>query len=117
MCVLPPPNWVISVSTGAVLSVRPESRRSTIPACSRSARVKQVRAKNCVGVAIVLRRRPGHDLLERDGELVRVERAAFADFLARRGDLVPGFHGDPPTVSACGRTGRPPVCFSRARLA
>ena len=60
-------------------------------------------------VAIVLRRRPGHDLLEGDGELVRVERAAFADFLARRGDLVPGFHCDPPTVSACGRTGRPPV--------
>ena len=41
-------------------------------------------------VAIVLRRRPGHDLLEGDGELVRVERAAFADFLARCGDLVPG---------------------------
>ena len=64
-------------------------------------------------VAIVLRRRPGHDLLEGDGELVRVERAAFADFLARRGDLVPGFHGDPPTVSACGRTGRPPVFQAR----
>ena len=45
--VLPPPNCVISVSTGAVLSVFPDSRRSTMPACSRSARVKQVRAKNC----------------------------------------------------------------------
>src|SRR3970040_896639 len=30
-------------------------------------------------VAIVFRRRPGHDLLEGDGELVRVERAAFAN--------------------------------------
>ena len=39
----------MSVSTGAVFSVRPESRRSTIPACSRSARVKEVRAKNWSG--------------------------------------------------------------------
>ena len=60
-------------------------------------------------IAIVLRRGPGHDLLEGDGELVRVERPAFTDFLARRGDLVPGLQCDPPTVSACGRTGRPPV--------
>lgn len=47
--VLPPPNWVIRVSTGAVLSVFPESLRSTMPACSRRALVKQVRAKNCFG--------------------------------------------------------------------
>ena len=39
----------MSVRTGAVFSVLPESRRSTMPACSRSARVKQVRAKNCAG--------------------------------------------------------------------
>ena len=49
VCVLPPPNCVISVSTGAAFAVRPDSRRSTIPACSVSARVKQVRAKNCAG--------------------------------------------------------------------
>ena len=36
--------------TGAVLSVRPDKRRSTIPVCSRSARVKQVRAKNWSGL-------------------------------------------------------------------
>jgi hypothetical protein len=47
--VLPPPNWVMSVMTGAVFAVSPESRRRTIPACSRSARVKHVRAKNCFG--------------------------------------------------------------------
>ena len=60
-------------------------------------------------IAVVLRRRAGDDLLQRDGELVGVERAAFADFLARGGDLVPGLHRDPPTVSACERTDRPPV--------
>ena len=49
VCVLPPPNCVMRVMTGAVSVVRPASRRSTIPACSRSARVKQVRAKNCSG--------------------------------------------------------------------
>ena len=32
--VLPPPNWVMRDSTGAALSVRPDSRRSTVPVCS-----------------------------------------------------------------------------------
>ena len=47
--VLPPPNWVISVRTGAVFSVRPDRRLSTMPECSVKARVKQVREKNCSG--------------------------------------------------------------------
>jgi len=42
-------------------------------------------------IAVVLRRRAGDHLFERDGELVRVERAALADFPARSGDFVPGF--------------------------
>ena len=37
-----------------------------------------------VGLPVVLRGRPGDDLFQVDGELVRVERPAFADFLARR---------------------------------
>ena len=49
VCVLPPPNCVMRVMTGAAPAVRPASRRSTIPACSRSARVKQVRAKKGSG--------------------------------------------------------------------
>ena len=48
--VLPPPNWVISVRTGAVFSVRPDRRLSTMPECSVKARVKQVREKNRVVV-------------------------------------------------------------------
>src|SRR2546428_10308840 len=55
-------------------------------------------------IAIVLRRGSRQDLLEGDGELVRVERAALSDLLAWRRDLVPGLHADPPTVSACVRT-------------
>ena len=47
--ILPPPNCVTSVITGDVLAVCPARRRSTIPACSRSARVKHVRAKNAPG--------------------------------------------------------------------
>ncbi len=38
--VLPPPNWVINVITGAVFSVLLDRRRRTIPECSVSARVK-----------------------------------------------------------------------------
>ena len=49
MCVLPPPICVTSVCTGAVFSVLPARRRSTRPELSRSARVKQVREKNCSG--------------------------------------------------------------------
>jgi hypothetical protein len=46
---LPPPNSVIRVRTGAVPSVRPPSRRSTIPTCSVRARVKTFRLKNFSG--------------------------------------------------------------------
>ena len=92
VCVLPPPNWVMSVSTGAVLAVlagEPAQHHARVLA----QRPREAGAREeLLGFAIVLRRGPGHDLLESDGELVRVERAAFADFLARRGDLVPGFH-------------------------
>ena len=48
-CVLPPPNCVTSVITGDVFAVFPASRRSTMPVWPRSARVKQVRAKNARG--------------------------------------------------------------------
>lgn len=41
------------------------------------------------GIAVVFRRRASYHLFQGDGELVRVERAAFADFLARCGDFVP----------------------------
>ena len=47
--VLPPPNWVIRVSTGAVFSVPPERRRSTMAVWSFRAWVKQVREKNWAG--------------------------------------------------------------------
>src|SRR5439155_15359559 len=60
-------------------------------------------------IAVVLWRGAGHDLLEGNGELVRVERAALPDFLAWRGNLVPGLHADPPKVSACVRTAQPPA--------
>ena len=41
-------------------------------------------------VAVVGRRRPADHLLQGDGELVRIERTAFADLLAGERDLVPG---------------------------
>ena len=86
----------MSVSTGAVFSVSPgepaQHHARVLAQCPREAGAGEELRR----VAVVLRRRPGHDLLEGDGELVRVERAAFADFLARRRDLVPGFHCDPP---------------------
>src|SRR5579885_1000121 len=43
-------------------------------------------------VAIILRRCSCHNLLERDGELIRIERPPFSNFLARRGDFVPRLH-------------------------
>ena len=46
-------------------------------------RGKQVQAKNAARIAVVGRRRADDDLLQGDGELVRVERAAFADLFAR----------------------------------
>src|SRR5262245_55626696 len=59
---------------------------------SREARAREEQRR----VTVVLGRSPGHDLLERNGELVRVERAALAYFFARSRDLVPGLHADPP---------------------
>jgi hypothetical protein len=49
VCVLPPPNWVMSVSTGAVFSVstgQPPQHHARVLA---QRPVKQVRAKNCAG--------------------------------------------------------------------
>ncbi|HEX5082910.1 MAG TPA: hypothetical protein VFY40_12765 [Blastocatellia bacterium] len=39
----------LSVITGAAFSVFPDNRRIIIPECSRKARVKQFRLKNCNG--------------------------------------------------------------------
>ena len=44
-------------------------------------------------IAVVLRRRAGHHLLQGDGELVRAERPPFAHLLAQRDDFVPGVYG------------------------
>ena len=58
-----------------------------LPQGAREARAREERLR----VAVVRWSRPGHDLLKGDGELVRVERTSFADFLARECNLVPGF--------------------------
>ena len=47
--VFPPPNWVMSESTGAALSVCPDSLLRTVPACSVRDWVKYVLEKNCSG--------------------------------------------------------------------
>ena len=44
-------------------------------------------------IAVVCRGGLGYDLLKGDGELVRAERAAFADFLAERYDFIPRVEG------------------------
>ena len=44
-------------------------------------------------IAIVLRRRSRHHLLQRDGELVRAERPPLAHLLAQGDDFVPGVYG------------------------
>ena len=51
-------------------------------------------------VFVVLRRGAGYHLLQRNGELVRIERPPFPDFFARLRDLVPGLH----SATCCGRT-------------
>src|SRR5262245_35547473 len=43
-------------------------------------------------VIIVFRRIASYDSLERDGELIRVERPALSDLFTRQGNLIPGFH-------------------------
>src|SRR5262249_25630871 len=45
-----------------------------------------------LGVLVILWCRSRHDLLEGDGKLIRIERAALADFRPRRRYFVPGFH-------------------------
>jgi hypothetical protein len=49
-------------------------------------------AEELLGLAIVFRCFARDYLLQGDGKLVGIERAAFADFRARRCDLVSGFH-------------------------
>jgi hypothetical protein len=46
---------------------------------------------------IVLGRRTRDDLLQRDRELIGVERAALANLTAQRGDSVPGLHAPTPS--------------------
>lgn len=43
-------------------------------------------------VAIIFRRVSRDDLFQSDGEFVRIERAAFSNFLSRRCNFVPGIH-------------------------
>jgi hypothetical protein len=60
------------------------------------------------GLAIVFRRCAGDDLFEGNGEFVRVEGAAFADFLPWGDDSVPGLHSWDLlwlTTTAAGRCG------------
>lgn len=45
-----------------------------------------------LGLQVILRCSPGNDLLQVDGELVRVKRAAFSHFLARFSNFVSRFH-------------------------
>jgi hypothetical protein len=52
-------------------------------------------------VAVVLRGGAGHHLLQVDGELVRVEGPAFADFLTGADHFVPRFHEIGPTRIGC----------------
>ena len=53
-----------------------------MPACSCNARVKQVREKNWVWIAVIQGSRAGDHLLQGDSEFVRAEGTAFADFSA-----------------------------------
>lgn len=82
----------MSVRTGAVFSVRPgqapqhHARMLCQGAGEAGAREELLR------VAVVPRRRPGHNLLERDSELVGAERPPLPDLLAKLDDLVPGPH-------------------------
>ena len=68
-------------------------------------------------VPVVRRRSPGHHLFQRNGELVRAERPAFADLLAGSDDLVPGVHRHCVFLSSSGFPqaetdhGRPPGRF------
>ena len=102
--VLPPPNWVMRDSTGAALSVLPDSRRRTVPVCSVRDWVKYVLEKNCSGVLVVGWSLPVHHLVKGDGELVRVEGAALTDFLSGGYHSVPGVHDPlPPVEGSLGR--------------
>ena len=64
----------------------PEHHPRVLAQRPREARAREERP----GIAVVRRGRAADDLLQGDGELVRVERASFADLFARERDLVPG---------------------------
>lgn len=48
-------------------------------------------------VLVVLRRGPCHDLFQRNGEFIGIERPALVDFRTRRCDFVPKFECHYPT--------------------
>ena len=76
-----------------------------------------VAGEEVIRVSIVLRRRTGHDLLQCDGELVRVEGTALPDLLAWRRDLVPRLH-EKTSYGLCMRAKSSVAgLLSRARLA
>ena len=65
----------------------PEHHAGVVAQRARETRAGEERMR----IAVVGRRRAGDDLFQGDGELVRVERTALADFFARERDLVPRF--------------------------
>ena len=92
MCVLPPPNCVISDSTGAVFG-----RLAIQPAQHHAAMVNQrlgeiIPAQKILPVRHNRGRGARCDLFQMDGELAGVERPAFAQFLPGNNYFIPGFH-------------------------
>src|SRR5262249_30721682 len=69
--------------------------------------------KEFAGLAIILGCAAGHHLFEGDGELVRVEGAAFADFLPWGDGSVPGVHQWPPLARLRRRRAQPSPPLSR----
>ena len=59
-----------------------------VPQCPREAGPRE----KLLGLLVVVRGGARDHLFERDGELVRVERAPFTDFFAGCDQFVPGFH-------------------------
>jgi hypothetical protein len=49
-----------------------------------------------IGVLVIVRRRPGHDLFKRDSEFVGIERPALSNFFSWCDHFVPRFHQLPP---------------------
>src|SRR6516162_9506244 len=52
--------------------------------------------KELFGPAVILGRRSGDDLLERDGKFVRAKGAPLANLAARNRNFIPRFHSEPP---------------------